>query len=137
MKHIAYILIAIHGILFFWSFGGFLEMILPAVAWKPFTNPEFPNWVLVMHWGSVLFASLIFLYGYFAKWKNTPMMMVVAYGIMMTVCIIETFGFMTNKTKYLAMGGEFFAYAGILALLFKSQYFIDRFSKAWQKENPL
>jgi len=103
-------------------------MILPKVPWKPFTNPEFPTWVLIIHWSSVLFASVSFLYGYFSQWSKTPQIMAVAYALMALVCIIETFGYMTNKTKYLAMGTEFLTYTVILLLLFKSKYFVAYFN---------
>ncbi len=129
MQYIGYILILVHGFLFLWSTGGFLEMILPKVLWKPYTNPEFPTWVLIIHWSSVLFASVSFLYGYFSQWSKTPQVMAVAYGLMASVCIIETFGYMTSKTKYLAMGSEFLIYTVILLLLFKSKYFIDYLAK--------
>lgn len=128
MQYIGYLLILVHGFLFFWSTGGFLEMIFPKVPWKPFTNPEFPTWVLIIHWSSVLFASVSFLYGYFSQWSKTPQIMTVAYGLMALVCLIETFGYMTNKTKYLAMGTEFLTYTVILLLLFKSKYFIEYFN---------
>ena len=104
-------------------------MILPKVPWKPFTNPEFPNWVLLIHWGSVLFASVAFFYGYFTQWSFTPKIMTLAYGAMAIVCVIETFGYMTNQTKYVAMGAEFLAYITILLLLYKSDYFIHFFVK--------
>ena len=128
MQYIGYALILIHTFLLLWSAGGFLEMILPKVPWKPFTNPEFPDWVLIIHWGSVLFASVAFLYGYFVQWNKTPQIMAIAYGMMSILCVIETFGFMTNKTKYLAMGGEFFAYIIIIVILFKSKYFVAYFN---------
>lgn len=128
MQIIGYLLFAIHCFLLLWSAGGVIEMIIPKVPWKPFTNPEFPNWVLVIHWGSVLFASIAFLYGYLTHWDKTPQVMFVAYGLMALVCVIETFGFMTSQTKYLAMGGEYLAYSVILLLLFKNNYFIDYFN---------
>ncbi|KJS04353.1 MAG: hypothetical protein VR77_12065 [Flavobacteriales bacterium BRH_c54] len=128
MQYIGYTLVFIHGLLLFWAIGGFIEMILPKVPWKPFTNPDFPFWVLIIHWSSVLFASLSLLYGYFSQWNKTPQIMAVAYGLMALVCIIETFGYMTSKTKYLAMGGEFLTYTVILLLLFKSKYFIAYFN---------
>ncbi|MEX0968135.1 MAG: hypothetical protein WD077_12920 [Bacteroidia bacterium] len=128
MAYIGYILIIVHGILLLWSVGGFLEMILHKVPWRPFTNPEFPAWVLIIHWSSVLFASVSFLYGYFTHWDKTPAIMAIAYSMMAVVCVIETFGFMTSKMKYLAMGAEFFTYALILLLLFRSKYFIEYFS---------
>ncbi len=127
MQILGYILLTIHFLLFFWAVGGFIEMIFDNVPWKPFTNPEFPFWVLVIHWGSVLFASVSFIYGYLAHWNKTPQIMTIAYGLMALVCIIETFGYMTSKTKYIAMGAEFMAYIIILFLLFKSSYFINHF----------
>lgn len=128
MQYIGYLLIVIHGFLLLWAAGGFLEMILPKVPWKPFTNPDFPTWVLVIHWSSVLFASVSFLYGYFAQWSKTPQVMTVAYSLMALVCVIETVGYMTSKTKYLAMGAEFLTYTVILLLLFKNRYFVDYFN---------
>lgn len=104
-----------------------MEMIFDKVPWKPFTNPQFPFWVLIIHWGSVMFASLGFVYGYLTHWLKTPQFMVFGYGFMALVCVIETFGYMTGKTKYLAMGTEFTAYIIILFLLFKSQHFINHF----------
>lgn len=127
MHYLGYVFILVHIILLTWSVGGFLEMILPKVPWKPFTNPEFPNWVLIIHWSSVLLASMSFIYGYLTHWSKTPFIMTIAYGLMAVVCVIETFGYMTNPTKYLAMGGEFLTYFIIILLLFKSSYFIEYF----------
>src|SRR5690606_31284090 len=127
MQYLGYVLVLVHGFLLLWSAGGFLEMLLPRVPWKAFTNPDFPAWVLLIHWGSVLFASVGFLYGYIAQWSKTPQIMAVAYSMMAGVCVIETFGYMTSKTKYLAMGAEFLAYAVILLLLFRSRYFVEFF----------
>lgn len=129
MHFIGYILLTIHFILFFWAVGGVFEMVLPKVFWKPYTNPDFPDWVLVIHWGSVLFASTTFIYGYFIKWSKTPRIMLVGYGLMALVCVIETFWFMTSSSKYLAMTAEFFTYTVILLLLFRNHYFVSYFSK--------
>lgn len=127
MKYIGYILILIHVVLLTWSIIGFLEMILPEIPWQPLTNPLFPTWVLILHWSSILFASVSFLYGYFTRWSKTPHIMLAAYTMMMIVCIIETFGYMTSEMKYVAMGGEFLAYVAILFLLFRSNYFVEYF----------
>ncbi|HMQ06010.1 MAG TPA: hypothetical protein PKC30_01860 [Saprospiraceae bacterium] len=127
MQILGFALLIIHFILFFWAAGGIVEMIYYKVPWKPLTNPAFPPWVLVIHWGSVLFASVCFIYGYLTQWVKTPQIMALAYSLMALVCIIETFGYMTSKTKYLAMGAEFAAYITILFLLFKNHYFINHF----------
>lgn len=128
MKLLGHVLFAIHILLGIWSLGGFLEMILAEVPWKPFTNPEFPDWLLVFHWGTVLFAAVSFSYGYIANWSHTPLMMTVAYLLMAIVCVVETFGYMTDSTKYMAMAAEFIAYISILLLLYKSDYFVNYFS---------
>ncbi len=133
MHIIGYILLAIHFLLFFWAAGGTIEMIFDQVPWKPFTNPEFPFWVLVIHWGSVLFACVSFIYGYFTHYSKTPQIMAIGYGLMALVCIIETFGYMTSKTKYIAMGAEFMAYIIILILLFNNSYLISEVPNASEK----
>ncbi|MEM9983050.1 MAG: hypothetical protein AAF734_11180 [Bacteroidota bacterium] len=129
MQYIGYTLLLIHTGLLVWAIGGFSEMMLQDVPWKPFTNPEFPTWVLITHWSSILFASTTFLYGYITQWNKTPQIMAVAYGFMAIVCLLETFGYMTSKSKYVAMGGEFLAYALILFFLFNTKYFISYFNQ--------
>jgi hypothetical protein len=49
MQLIGYILLIIHFFLFFWALGGVFEMVLSKVIWKPYSNPDFPVWVLVIH----------------------------------------------------------------------------------------
>ncbi|TAL39855.1 MAG: hypothetical protein EPN93_00530 [Spirochaetes bacterium] len=125
---IGYALILIHAFLGIWSCGGMLEWFFATVPWNPYSNPEFPKWLLFIHWSSVLFASIVFIYGYFTRWKKTPHLMAIAYGLMALVCVIETFGYMTNENKYLAMGAEFTAYIIILIIIlnnlkFKSQHY--------------
>ncbi len=127
MHILGIMLLILHIVLFIWAAGGTMEMIFNTVPWKPYTNPEFPFWVLVMHWGAVLFASVSFIYGYWTQWSKTPQIMLFAYGFMALVCVIETFGYMTSPNKYLAMGAEFAAYIAILWLLFRSSYFINYF----------
>lgn len=123
LKLLMYILVPVHLFLAAWSVGGFLEMIFQKVPWKPFTNPAFPDWLLVIHWGSVLLAAAGFLTGYFTHWARTPQFMVFAYGMMAVVCAIETFGYMTSEYKYLAMAGEYLAYTIILIMLYKTEHF--------------
>lgn len=122
VKILGYLLVVIHVMLGIWAVGGILEMIVSKVPWKPFTNPEFPGWVLVIHWTSVLFAATVFLFGYFGRWKLTPYLMVAAYGAMALVCLIETFGFMTSKYKYVAMVAELVTYTIIVVLLFNEKF---------------
>lgn len=120
-------LVIIHIFLGLWSFGGMIEWLMPDVPWEAYSNPEFPGWLLFIHWSSVIFASAFFLYGYFTRWNKTPRFMAIGYGLMALVCLIETFGFMTSETKFLAMGLEYSAYILILIILynpaFRSRHF--------------
>jgi len=113
--------------LFLWSAGGAIEMLSAKVPWTPYTNLDFPEWLLPLHWGSVLVTSTGFLYGYFTRWSKTPEFMFGAYLMLSVICIIETFGFMTSQTKYLAMASELVTYTVILLFLFKHKYFIEYF----------
>lgn len=128
MVVLAYSLLVVHVVLLFWAIGGFLEMFLPEVFWHRFTNPDFPDWLLFIHWGSVLFSSATFIFGYLTHWKKTPQLMIVAYLLMALVCVVETFGYMTSDTKYLAMIIEFTTYILILLVLYKTEYFKKHFT---------
>ncbi|MEO0556396.1 MAG: hypothetical protein AAF149_24650 [Bacteroidota bacterium] len=128
MKYFGYILVVIHSILWLWSAGGIIEMTAIKVSWTPYTNLDFPNWLLPIHWGSVMITSIGFLGGYFSRWSGLPHFMLAAYSMLFTICVIETFGFMTSSTKYIAMIAELVAYTLILVLLFKNKYFIKYFN---------
>jgi hypothetical protein len=128
MQYVGYLLVIIHVILLAWSTGGLVEMTSIKVPWTPYTNLDFPTWLLPIHWGSVIITSIGFLIGYFFKWSGTPEFMLAAYTMLFTICVIETFGFMTSSTKYIAMATELVTYTVILLLMFKSKYFIQYFS---------
>ncbi len=102
-------------------------MISINVPWTPYTNLDFPNWLLPIHWGAVIITSIGFLMGYFTKWSRTPEFMLAAYTMLFTICVIETFGFMTSSTKYIAMVAELVTYTAILSILFKNNYFVGYF----------
>lgn len=103
-------------------------MISAKVPWTPYTNLDFPRWLLPIHWGSVMITSIGFLFGYFTGWSKTPEFMLATYTMLFTICVIETFGFMTSQSKYFAMIAELVTYTGILILLFRHKYFIEHFS---------
>ena len=127
MKYVGYLLVVIHIFLLLWSTGGIIEMTSMNVPWTPYTNMDFPIWLLPIHWGAVIITSIGFLIGYFTKWSGAPEFMLAAYTMLFTVCVIETFGFMTSSTKYIAMATELVTYTVIILLLFKSRYFIEYF----------
>ncbi len=128
MQYLGYILVVVHFFLLLWSTGGIVEMTSAKVPWTPYTNLDFPTWLLPIHWGSVIITSIGFLIGYFSKWSRTPEFLLAAYTMLFTICVIETFGFMTSSTKYIAMTTELVTYTVILLMMFKSRYFIAYFS---------
>lgn len=128
MRYLGYVLVFIHLLLFLWSTGGIIEMTSINVPWTPYTNLDFPAWLLPIHWGSVIITSIGFLIGYFTKWSGTPEFTLAAYTMLFTICVIETFGFMTSSTKYIAMMTELATYTAILILMFKHKYFVEYFS---------
>lgn len=127
MQYFGYVLVLIHIFLLLWSTGGAIEMIFTKVPWTPYTNFDFPRWLLPIHWGSVIITSIGFLFGYSTAWSKTPEFMLAAYTMLSTICVIETFGFMTSQTKYVAMTAELVTYTVILLLLFKHKYFVEYF----------
>lgn len=129
MKFIGYVLVVIHLFLLLWAAGGVIEMISTQVPWPAYTNIDFPNWLLPIHWGSVMITSVGFLIGYFTKWSRTPEFMLAAYTMLFTICVIETFGFMTSSTKFIAMAFELVTYTVVLTMLFKNKYFIKYFNR--------
>lgn len=128
MQYVGYALVVIHIFLFLWSAGGMVETFSAKVPWTPYTNPDFPKWLLPIHWGSVIITSTGFLLGYFTQWSKTPEFMLAAYTMLFTICVIETLGFMTSQTKYFAMVAELITYTVIVAILFKHKYFVDYFA---------
>ena len=129
MKFIGYVLVVIHMFLLLWAAGGVIEMISTQVPWPAYTNIDFPNWLLPIHWGSVMITSVGFLIGHFTKWSRTPEFMLAAYTMLFTICVIETFGFMTSSTKFIAMAVELVTYTVVLTMLFKNKYFIKYFNR--------
>lgn len=121
-------LLLVHTFLFGWAIVGFAEWILPTVPWKPVSNPDFPRWVLFIHWTAILAGGGTFLFGYLTRWPGTPAAMAVAYGMMAAVCAIETFGFMTSPSKYIAMATEYITYAVLTALYFYAPFIRERFT---------
>lgn len=122
-----YVLIVVHLALWLWAAGGMAEWLGINVPWPPYSNPDFPRWLLLIHWTAVLVAATGYLLGAWQGWSGTPSFMFLGYGLMALVCVIETFGYMTSSTKYLAMALEFATYAGILYLLHRPAFQAEHF----------
>ena len=125
---IARALLILHLGLLMWAVVGLVEWFAHSVPWTAVTNPLFPPWLLLLHWGSMLAASLVLSIGYLTRWPYTPWAMIPAYAAMAAVCAIETMGFLAHDLRHVAMAIEYAAYAIVLYLLHTLPAFTDRFS---------
>jgi len=121
------LLLLVHLLLFAWASVGLAEWLLVHVPWPKVSNPAFARWLLLLHWLAVFAGSITFVAGYLTRWHRTPAAMVVAYGAMAAVCVVETFWFLTGSFRFAAMAAEFAAYVGIVAMLHRHPLFRQRF----------
>ena len=110
-------LLGVHGTLALWAAAGLVELVTPAPPWPAVRNPELPDGLLVVHWLAMLGAGSVFLVGYLTRWPATPKVMAAAYAGLATICAVETFGYLTNESRFVNMGVEYAAYAILIALL--------------------
>ena len=125
----SYILVAIAIVLTGWGALGFVEYLTGYAPVVPLQNPAFPAGTQFLHWVLILLAGLVFLFGYFGRWRRTPEAMLVLYAMMAGLCFVQTFDFMTNPGRYLAMALEYAAYAAISLYLFRSERMKRRFDR--------
>lgn len=117
------VLVAVHGFLAVWALVGFYEFFAATQPWPAVSNPLFPREILFMQWVLTLAAAGIFLGGYVLRWRYTPTAMACTYAAMAAVCAVQTMTYMQSEFRFVAMGLEYIAYAGILLFLFRSSLF--------------
>lgn len=122
------LLVVVHLALLVWAVVGMAEWVLSEVPWPMVSNPAFPPWLLLLHWLAILSGSIVFLSGYIARWRATPLALAAAYTFMAVVCVIETFWFLTGIARFVAMALEFAVYMSIIILLLRLPPFVRRFS---------
>lgn len=118
-RALGFVLLGIHALLGLWGVVGFIELIAPTTPWPPISNEAFPRDILLMQWTLVLVAAVVFIVGYTARWRHTPVAMACVYTAMAALCAVETFAFMTSDLRFVAMAAEYVAYAAILVFLFR------------------
>lgn len=123
VKTVFALLLVIHLLLAVWAVVGFIEFFWAQPLWGRVSNPLFPGPVLFLQWALTLTAALVFIGGYFLRWPFTPQTMAVVYGAMASLCAVQTFSYMQNDSRFVAMGLEYLAYAAILAFLFQTSVF--------------
>lgn len=117
------VLLGVHALLGLWALLGLAEWASPSVPWPRVSNALFPRDILLMQWTLTLIAAVTFIAGYGLAWVNTPAAMACIYAAMAALCAVETFRYMESETRFIAMGAEYVAYAGILLFLFRSGVF--------------
>jgi len=128
-------LLGVHGTLALWASAGLVELVMPAPPWPAVRNPELPDGLLVVHWLAMLGAGSVFLVGYLTRWPTTPRVMAAAYVSLATICAVETFGFLTNASRFVNMGVEYATYAILIALLHNAPL-KNRFRRAPDSATP-
>jgi hypothetical protein len=116
------LLVLVHVFLIGWASVGFLEWFLPSVPWTRVSNPDLPRWMQLVQWCLILLAGVVFVAGYGARWRHTPVAMAVIYAAMAAVCAVQTFTYLTSPTRYRAMAIEYAEYTVILAILFATRF---------------
>lgn len=122
-KAFVVVLLGIHAFLALWALVGCAELFLAVPPWPRVSNPHFPWLVLFLQWSLTLAAAVVFIGGYFLRWRGLPVAMACVYAAMAALCAVETFGYMQSDTRFVAMALEYLAYAGILVFLFQSHLF--------------
>lgn len=117
------VLLLVHGFLGVWALVGFAEWFSASTPWPRVSNPLFPRDILFIHWTLILAAALVFLGGHALAWQHTPAAMACVYAAMAALCAVQTLQYLESDLRFVAMGAEYLAYAGILLFLFRASHF--------------
>ncbi|MEM6662764.1 MAG: hypothetical protein AAF666_11380 [Pseudomonadota bacterium] len=123
----SYALLLIFTALLVWGVLGFVEYLFGLTLIAPLQNANFPPAVQFMHWAALTTAGTIYLAGYALRWRQTPFAMIAVFAMLWTMCVIETFDFMTAGHRYLVFVAECILYPAIAAFLLKSRRMIRHF----------
>ncbi len=93
------LLLAAIGMLI-WGLAGFFEYFTGIVPGISLQNAAYPSGVQFVHWLLISISGGVFLYGYIARWKWTPIAMVLVYSNLAFLCTIQTFDFMSDQWGY-------------------------------------
>ncbi len=125
----SYLIIFASTVLLGWGVLGFLEYFTGLAPFMPLQNPTFPPGTQFFHWFLITLTGSTFLVGYFARWRYTPVAMIVLYASLATMCAIQTFDFMENASRYADFARECAYYVIISVYLFRSNRMRDHFGQ--------
>lgn len=124
------IVMSVNAVLWLWALVGLIEWLVGPLFWMPISNPELPRNILLLQWILCLAVPTILFVGFATRWHLTPVAAVVGYALMAMLCAVETFGYMTNESRFLAIAIEYTTYIIFGLLLFQHGYFKERFTGA-------
>ena len=131
-KLFPHVLVLVAVILTGWGTLGLIEYFFPAVA-LGLQAPTFPAGTQLLHFLAILATGVVFLGGYFTRWRHTPFATIVMYAVLATLCFVETVDFHAfgvGPTRFIPMVIEYVTYVGFSTYLLRSSVMRDRFSSS-------
>lgn len=87
-------------LLLIWGIAGFFEFFTEITPFIPLQNSNYPAGVQFVHWLLISSTGILFLIGYFTKWKWTPIACITLFTNLATLCTIETIDFGSENWGY-------------------------------------
>jgi hypothetical protein len=129
-KYFPYLLVLFKAFLVSWGLLGLIEYFVPAMPFE-LQNANFPAGTQFLHFAAIFATGVVFLYGYFGRWRHTPFVTVAMYAVLATLCFIETVDFYAwgeGPTRFVWMIVEYVMYLGLSIYLLRSKTMRLRFS---------
>lgn len=114
-------------VMLLWGVAGSLEYFTGIVPFIHLQNAAYPDGLQFVHWFLITLSGSIFLIGYFARWKWTPIAMVTMYSNLAVLCTIQTFDFMSEQWGYTQYFTEIISYIVHSSFLLFSSHSKNRF----------
>ncbi|MEM6463905.1 MAG: hypothetical protein AAF724_18520 [Pseudomonadota bacterium] len=124
-----YLLILGSAVMFGWGALGFLEYFTGSAPLMPLQNATFPGGTQFIHWLLITVSGLVFPFGYFTRWRYTPIAMMIMFTSLATLCAVQTFDFLENPSRYGNFVRELVYYVIISIYLVRSKRMRDRFGQ--------
>ncbi|MEL7370192.1 MAG: hypothetical protein AAFN74_14835 [Myxococcota bacterium] len=117
-----WVLVLVSVILAGWGVLGLVEYFMPVVA-LGLQNSRFPDGLQFIHFAALLATGLVFVGGYFSRWRHTPWATVTMYLVLATLCFVETVDFQAfgpGPARFVPMAIEYVMYVLLSTYLLRS-----------------
>lgn len=128
-KNFIHVLLTMKLGLLVWGALGFIEYFSPTAAFG-LQDSNFPAGVQFLHWLLISSTGIIFVFGYLTRWRYTPVVSIVMYATLATLCFVETVDFNAfggGDRRFLIMGVEYILYIILGTYLLRSEEVRFRF----------